>query len=137
MARRNNALTKRARPHTDTFVKTLAKITRRAIDESLVEIDAQLEKFVAAHQPSSEGSAWLLEWVTEPMWLAAAQAPIRSWQIYAPITERISPVKDANHAIRFSREIDALNMARLLGVEGFYVPREHEFVVSRGDNSNG
>jgi hypothetical protein len=124
------------RPHTDTFVKRIAKITAAAINDSLAEIDRELEAFIGAHQPASEGSAWLLEWATEPMWLAAHQAPIKTWWPTAPITERIAPVKDANLAIRFSREIDALNMARLLGVEGFYVPREHEFVPARTGSEN-
>jgi hypothetical protein len=119
------------RCHSDSFVKRLNQLTERAITESLVEIDREFESWLGAHQPASEGSAWLLEWAAEPMWLAARQAPIRSWRTDVSITQRLEATKDANLAIRFAREIDAINMARLLGVTGFYVPREHEFVPTQ------
>jgi hypothetical protein len=123
------------RAHSDSFVKRLNEITTRAISASVAEFDGVLEAWFSANEPASEGSAWLLEWVSEPMWLAAAQAPIRQWRFDHGMEGRIEPVRDANLAIRFAREIDAVNMARLLGVTGFYVAREHEFIANPQDTS--
>ena len=132
MALRHHRLSGR-RAHSDTFVKRLHKITQAAISSSLAEIDKAMEDWIGSHEPGSPGSAWLLECVgpPEPRWLAAEESPAREWPYAEPVAKRIAHVADANHAIRFSREIDALNTARLLGIVGFYVPTQHEFIGER------
>lgn len=120
------------RAHNDSFVKRLHKIFDAAMSANRCEFDRVFEDWLAAHQPASEGSAWLLEHVAGspvPMWLGASEAPARGWTLRESIWDRFEFVKDANFAVRFSREIDAENMARALSLTTFYVPREHEFVA--------